>query len=175
AGTEQVPDSQKLDELKQRFGIAPEESAQLEPRMLALLQRYSSKRRILVADDEKLLLSSVADLLQGHGFHVITAGTVEDALEKVMKFPVDLILSDIKFGADDLDGFKFFDAVQRVPALCSIPFIFMSSLREGVIVRSGMLMGIDDYLTKPLDPELLLAVIEGKLRRARSTAMRQKT
>jgi CheY-like chemotaxis protein len=174
AGTLQATDTVKLDELKERFGITPEQGSRLEPRLLALLQKSDSRRTILVADDEQLLLSTIADHLQGHGYHVITAATVQDALEKVMKSPVDLILSDIKFGSEELDGFKFFEAVQRVPSLCTVPFIFMSSLRDGVIVRSGMLMGIDDYLTKPLDPELLLAVIEGKLRRVRAMAGRQK-
>jgi len=175
AGTLPADEPQKLDDLKQKFGVTTEESVQLEPRVIALLQRLTSKRKILVADDEEMLLASIADLLQSHNFHVITANTVSKALEELMKSPVDLILSDIKYGNDELDGFKFFEAVQRVPALCTIPFIFMSSLREGVIVRSGMLMGVDDYLTKPIDPDLLVAVVEGKLRRVRMMAERKST
>jgi len=44
----------------------------------------------------------------------------------------------------------------------------MSSLSDGVIVRSGVQLGVDDYLTKPLDADLLLAVVEGKIKRYRN-------
>ena len=72
-----------------------------------------------------------------------------------------------KFGDAELDGFQFFAAVQARPELRTLPFVFMSALRDGVIVRSGVQMGVDDYLVKPVDPDLLIAVIEGKLKRYR--------
>jgi DNA-binding response OmpR family regulator len=77
-------------------------------------------------------------------------------------------LSDIKFGVGELDGFKFFKAVQERENLRNIPFVFMSALQDGVIIRSGVQLGIDDYITKPMDPDLLIATIEGKLKRFRN-------
>jgi len=50
-----------------------------------------------------------------------------------------------------------------MPQYAGLPFIFMSALTDGVIVRSGIQLGVDDYLTKPIEPDLLAAVIEGKL------------
>ena len=44
----------------------------------------------------------------------------------------------------------------------------MSALHDGVIVRSGFQLGVDDYVTKPLDLDLLLAIINGKLKRYRT-------
>jgi DNA-binding response OmpR family regulator len=89
-------------------------------------------------------------------------------MEKLQASTFDFILSDIKFEYDELDGFKFFKSIQEQPQFRNIPFVFMSSLEDGVIVRSGMQLGIDDYLTKPMDPDLLIAVIEGKLKRFRN-------
>jgi DNA-binding response OmpR family regulator len=91
-------------------------------------------------------------------------------MELLRKNAVDLILSDIKFGDTDFGGFEFFKAVQAKPEWRSVPFIFMSALTDGVIIRSGVQLGVDDYLTKPIEPELLIAVVEGKLKRYGSLA-----
>jgi CheY-like chemotaxis protein len=157
-----------LERLKQQFHISSEEATRLEPYILSSFQRLATKGRILVVDDDNLLLMSLKDILADAGFQAITADSVEGGLEHLRTTSVDLILSDIKFTDAELDGFKFFKAVQEEPHLRTLPFIFMSALQEGVIVRSGVQLGVDDYLIKPLDPDLLIAVIEGKLRRYRN-------
>jgi CheY-like chemotaxis protein len=162
-----VKDQNALDELKRKFTITAEESAKLEPYILSIVQRLAVKARILIADDELLLLQTLDDLLVDNGYQVFPALSVEQALDVLKSNEVDLILSDIKFEEDQLDGFQFFVAVQEQPHLRKIPFIFMSSLRDGVIIRSGVQLGADDYLTKPVDRDLLIAVIEGKLKRYR--------
>jgi CheY-like chemotaxis protein len=153
--------------LKRKFSITPEESAKLEPYILSIVQQLAVKARILIADDELLLLQTIDELLVDNGYQVLPALSVEQALDVLKSNEVDLILSDIKFEEDQLDGFQFFMAVQQQPHLRKIPFIFMSSLRDGVIIRSGVQLGADDYLTKPVDRDLLIAVIEGKLKRYR--------
>lgn len=162
-----VHNSSALENLKQQFNITLEESSRLEQFILASFQRLTKKGRILIVDDDLLLLHSLEDLLNDTGYQVVTAPDIDTALEKLSNTPFDLILSDIKFGASDLDGFKFFKAVQEHPHLRSIPFVFMSALIDGVIIRSGIQLGVDDYITKPMDPDLLIATIEGKLKRFR--------
>ena len=157
-----------LDELKQQYRITAEESAKLEPYILSSFQRVAVKGRILLADDDLMLLQSLDSLLTDSGYQVVQAESVEQALEALNTTAVDLVLSDIKFHEDQLDGFQFFISVQAQPHLRKIPFIFMSALRDGVIIRSGVQLGVDDYLTKPVDPDLLIAVIEGKLKRYRN-------
>ncbi len=157
-----------LEKLKQQFGISPEESSKLEPYILASFQRLARKGRILLVDDDILLLKTMQDMLTESGYQVATAPDIATGLEKLKSTAVDLILSDIKFAVGDLDGFKFFKTVQEQPEYRNIPFVFMSSLQDGVIIRSGVQLGVDDYLTKPIDPDLLIAVIEGKLKRFRN-------
>jgi DNA-binding response OmpR family regulator len=113
-------------------------------------------------------LQTLDDLLSAAGYQIVPAESVAAALEYLKSAPVDLILSDIKFGESDLDGFQFYMSVQAQPHLRKIPFVIMSSLRDGIIIRSGVQLGVDDYLTKPVDPDLLTAVIEGKLKRYRN-------
>jgi DNA-binding response OmpR family regulator len=99
---------------------------------------------------------------------VVTAVDIDAALAELRAAPFDLILSDIKFSDNEFEGFAFFKKVQGMPQYAMLPFIFMSALTDGVIVRSGVQLGVDDYLTKPVEPELLTAVIEGKLKRHRA-------
>jgi len=163
-----IKGSDTLEKLKQQYRISGEESARLEPYILSSLQRLAVKGRILVADDELLLLQSLDNLLTDSGFQVLPAESVEKALEILGSTSVDLILSDIKFKENDMDGFQFFLNIQTQPQLRKIPFVFMSSLKDGIIIRSGIQLGADDYLTKPVEPDLLLAVVEGKLKRFRT-------
>lgn len=156
-----------LETLKGQFAITPEESARLEPYILSSFQRFAVKGRICLVDDDPALLSLLEGELTSKGYHVVSSLAVEEAVEKLATTSVDLILSDIKFPEGEPDGFKFFSMVQEQPHLRKLPFVFMSSLQDGVIVRSGMQLGIDDYITKPLDTDMLFAIIEGKLKRYR--------
>lgn len=163
-----VRDQGKLDEIKQRFRIVPDEAARLEPYILSSIQRLAVKGKILIVDDDPSIVDALETDLTSRGYQVITALDVATALSKVQNTSVDLILSDVKFPEGDLDGFKFFGNVQAIAHLRRIPFIFMSAIQDGVIIRYGIQLGVDDYITKPLDLELLAAVIDGKLKRYRN-------
>jgi CheY-like chemotaxis protein len=158
-----------LEELKQRFHILPEENARVETFILSKIRKHTSTTAtILIADDEEDIRVPIGDALQGQGYNAIVCSDVAEALSKLETERVDLIVSDIKFLPGEEDGFQFFQAVQKNQEWESIPFILLSSLRDSVVVRSGLQLGVDDYLTKPVDIDLLLAVIEGKLKRQKS-------
>ncbi len=168
SGAMKLGDADPLENIKRKFRISAEEANKLEPYFLSRFQHLARKARILLVDDDLMLLDSMQDLLGDAGSQVVTAPDIKTGLEKLSAEPVDLILSDIKFGAGELDGFQFFKMVQEKPQWRNLPFVFMSALQDGVIIRSGVQLGVDDYLTKPIDPDLLVAVIEGKLKRYRA-------
>jgi CheY-like chemotaxis protein len=168
-GTLDLTNKEKLEELKERFQILPEEAAQIEPHILSKMIQHIHKGTVLVADDEMEIRNGLAEILEDEGFTVISCGSVDEALKNLKSSRVHLILSDIKFLQGEPDGFIFFQSVQKIPELRSIPFIFLSSLTDNVIVRSGMQLGIDDYITKPVDPDFLVAVVRGKLKRQQKT------
>jgi len=161
-------DRMAFEKLKQKYGITDEDSRDLEHHLLASFGKLSTKGRILVVDDDTLLCKTVQEILGDAGYNAVTAEDIDTAFTSLQSMPFDLILSDIKFSNNDFEGFAFFKKVQGVPQYASLPFIFMSALSDGVIVRSGIQLGVDDYLTKPIEPELLIAVIEGKLKRYRA-------
>lgn len=165
--------TQYLDQLKSRYQITAEEASKLESYILSLFMKYSTRGVILIVDDDEALLNILSTELRQHNYKIITSTNVQDALTLLQKNSVDLVLCDIKFPDNQMDGFSFFTQVQKNPVLNRIPFILMSALGDGGIIRSGKQLGVDDYLTKPLDMDMLLSVIEGKIRRFRSISTTQ--
>lgn len=126
------------------------------------------RHTILFVDDEESLLDIVGSVLEGEGFAVVTARTVEEAIEKLAAQPVDLILSDITMPGKN--GFDFFHHVRSLPHLQHVPFLFLSAHSDAESIVAGKEIGSDDYLTKPVDFHLLLSSIRGKLRRKEQIA-----
>ncbi|MFQ3663538.1 MAG: response regulator transcription factor [Chloroflexaceae bacterium] len=123
----------------------------------------SAPARILVVDDQVDHLNAVEMLLTGCGYQVALCTSGAQALACLESEPVDLILADVAM--PQLNGYQLLEAVRRQPRWAHIPFVFLTARALDSDVRYGKALGADDYLTKPVQPEDLLAVIEGKLRR----------
>ena len=161
-------DTKKLAVLRKKFSITDDQAKSVESYIKSSFRKRNLKGRLLVVDDDESLLQALKIALEENGFDVSTATTVNAGFKLLEKAAFDLILCDIKFPEGDLDGFKLFASVQDHPHLRRIPFVFMSALLDGVVMRSGVKLGVDDYVTKPLDIDLLLAIIQGKLKRYRA-------
>lgn len=168
AGEITVKNKKKLDDIRKQFHITDEQKSQTESLIKSSFKKSKSNGNILVIDDDEVLLQILKDALIEAGFDVTTAIDIESAFGKLQDNAFDLILCDIMFPQGDLDGFKLFSSVQEIPHLRKIPFIFMSALQDGLVMRSGFQLGVDDYITKPLDLDVLVAVINGKIKRYRS-------
>lgn len=124
---------------------------------------------ILVVDDQPTLLESVEFTLQATGYSVLTAKDGVEALTMLQSQTVDLILADIVMPR--LNGYQLYERVRQNPEWVAIPFMFLTGLNLDNDIRYGKELGVDDYLTKPIQPEDLLAAIQGKLRRAQQLAL----
>ncbi len=120
---------------------------------------------ILLVDDDPAILEGVADLLELHGFEVMTARDGRAALSAMQHKVPDLVISDIMM--PDMDGYAFFEAVRSNSAWTAIPFIFLTARGQQIDVRRGQILGADAYLIKPFEPEDLLVTVEGRLKRVR--------
>src|SRR5574341_752895 len=120
---------------------------------------------ILLVDDHLSLLTSLKFRLESYGYRVLTADNGRSALEVMAKARPDLIVSDIMMPV--MDGFDFFQAVRGDPRWLGVPFIFLSAKGAEGDVRYGKLLGAEEYIVKPFNPEDLRVAIVAKLRRAR--------
>jgi CheY-like chemotaxis protein len=133
------------------------------------------KAKIMVVEDNEDLLFNMEMTLEFNGYYVITAKNGYEALKILLQeeIPPDLIISDIMM--PELDGYEFFKKVSENPKLGLIPFLFLSARASPEEVRFGKMLGVDDYLTKPLDFDLLLAIIAGKIsRKVKADLIRKK-
>lgn len=124
------------------------------------------KTTILIIEDNQELLENTAELLSLADYNVITALNGKRGLELIKAHHPDLILCDITM--PELDGYGVLLAISNIEELTGIPFIFLTAKSDKECIRKGMNLGADDYLIKPFEGEELLAVIESRLKKARS-------
>jgi len=123
---------------------------------------------ILVADDQPDLRAMISLTLESAGFQVLRAGDGLETLAILQTQAVDLILADIAMPR--LNGYQLYQRVCENPRWLAIPFIFLTARSLDSDIRYGKELGVDDYLTKPIEPEDLLAAVQGRLRRASQLA-----
>ncbi|MBN1427353.1 MAG: hybrid sensor histidine kinase/response regulator [Anaerolineae bacterium] len=120
---------------------------------------------ILFVDDDLAIRESVTDFLRVSGYQVLTAINGADALEILQNQTPDLIIADIAM--PEMDGYELYGIVRSNPQWNLLPFVFLTARGEQKDIRYGYSLGIDHYITKPFEPEDLLAVIEARLQRTR--------
>jgi two-component system alkaline phosphatase synthesis response regulator PhoP len=123
---------------------------------------------ILVVDDQPVLLENIRLALEAEGYQVWTAEDGVEALDILREEQVDLIMADIAMPR--MNGYQLYEQVREDPHWVMIPFIFLTARALDSDIRYGKEMGVDDYLTKPIQPEDLLAAVSGRLRRAEQLA-----
>ena len=124
-------------------------------------------KRILVVDDEAKLLRAVAVDLRGEGYDVVTARNGAEALALVAQSLPDLIVSDIRMPG--MDGYQLARRLRENARTAIIPIIFLTAKDTSADRIEGFRSGVDAYITKPFEPDELLVVIAGILRRVERT------
>ncbi len=118
--------------------------------------------KILVVEDDRALNRSVCSFLNNNGYESTGCLSAEEAYDEMYKATFDLIISDIMM--PDIDGFEFAKTVRTLNN--DIPILFMTARDDFASKQRGFRIGIDDYMTKPIDLEELLLHIGALLRRA---------
>lgn len=115
---------------------------------------------ILVVDDNKEIVYSIGELLKYEGYQVEKAYDGMEALELLERHPVDLILLDVMMPR--LNGLS---ALMKLREHHKIPVIILSAKTEESDKVSGLMLGADDYISKPYNPAELIARVKAQLRR----------
>lgn len=120
---------------------------------------------ILCIEDEPSLRDDIAAELREAGYGVIAAGDASEALDRLENGRPDLVLCDIVMPG--MDGFGLLAHLRAArPDLDDIPFVFLTALSSREQMIEGRQAGADDYLTKPIDYDLLRAMIATRLDQA---------
>ncbi len=124
-------------------------------------------KRLLVVDDEPKLLRAIALDLKGEGYDVSTARSGNEALVSVAQRLPDLIVSDIRMPG--MDGYALARRLRQNQSTALIPIVFLTAKDTTEDRIEGFRTGVDAYLTKPFEPDELLAVIASILSRVERT------
>ena len=120
--------------------------------------------KILIVEDEEDLREVIVEELTDEGHSVVDAPGGQAALDRLANDSVDLIISDITM--PEMNGYQFFRSLKEtLPQHAQTPFIFMTALADRDSEIKGLRLGVDDYITKPIDFDVLFLRIETHLRR----------
>ena len=135
-----------------------------EPSSWAVEQLPNSTQPVLVVDDEPEIVSLVAYHLEKAGYAVSTAADGAEAIVKARKELPCLIVLDILLPG--ITGFDVLEAIRSRAETRAIPVLMLTAMREDEDRIHGLSLGVDDYVTKPFNPEELVLRVAAILRRA---------
>ncbi|MBR0407174.1 MAG: response regulator transcription factor [Clostridia bacterium] len=122
-------------------------------------------KRILLVDDEPLIIKGLRFTLEQEGYEILTAADGEEALEVFHSEPVDLVLLDVML--PKLDGIQ---VCQRIRETSNVPILMLTAKGEDMDKILGLEYGADDYMTKPFNILEVKARIKTVLRRVAQPA-----
>jgi DNA-binding response OmpR family regulator len=121
-------------------------------------------RKILVVDDEAILLETIAYNLEQAGYRVVTAADGNSTLDAARKESPDLIILDIMLPG--IDGLEVCRQLRREHSTATTPIMMLTAKAEEIDKVVGLEVGADDYMTKPFGRRELLARVRALLRRS---------
>ncbi|HEV3402224.1 MAG TPA: response regulator [Acidimicrobiales bacterium] len=121
--------------------------------------------RVLVVDDDPVILELLRINFEIEGFEVLPATDGEEALAKARHEAPDVVLCDIMMPR--LDGIEVVTQLRDDPRTAHLPVVLLSAKAQKVEVDRGLAAGADDYVTKPFDPLELLDRVNAALAKSR--------
>jgi Response regulator containing CheY-like receiver, AAA-type ATPase, and DNA-binding domains len=114
--------------------------------------------RALVCDDDLPIRKMIQDLLEERGFEVVEATNGQEALDAIMREPLDLVVLD--FLMPKLDGLQVIRSVRLDPARRNLPIILLSAISKSQILDEDKSIKPDAYVNKPFHPKKLAKLID---------------
>jgi len=123
----------------------------------------NKQHTLLIVEDDARLRELTADYLRQHSYHVIALEDGTEVSSVLSHSPVDLVILDVMLPGDD--GFVLCRSIREV---FDGPLLFLTAKTDLTDELQGFELGADDYITKPVEPSVLLARIQALLRRTSS-------
>ncbi len=130
-----------------------------EDKEYRMRQSDDQQKTILAVDDEAISIELIKNIFASQPFYrLLTVSSGEEALELLKTEQVDLVLLDLEMSG--MDGFETFARIRE----CSvIPVVFMTATKELAAMERARKMGVEDYITKPFMPQIMLETVYGAL------------
>ncbi|ATQ74359.1 response regulator [Massilia violaceinigra] len=120
-----------------------------------------AKRRILIVDDDPLLLQFLNEVIGHAGYDTVTASSGEEALQQIVAGEPDMALLDIT-----MPGMTGLELAHHLKTHTTVPFMFLSAIGDSESSKQAAAYGALGYLVKPVDAERLMPAFEAGLARA---------
>ena len=118
--------------------------------------------KILVVEDHAATVKFITSILSSKGHVTVHSAEPRDAMEKLKTEYFDMVISDVMMPGG-ITGFDFIRTLRSLPDFLSLPILLVTGRRERKDVEKGIVSGADDYLIKPVDPEILLSKVDSLL------------
>jgi len=133
-----------------------------------------SHKKILCIEDDRETAALIAEELVDRGYEVTVAHDGREGLAAIIRTMPDLVLSDISMPV--MSGFELLERlIALAPRFSKMPFVFLTALTDRDNELRGRQLGADDYVTKPIDFELLATIISARLAGVARTGLWPKT
>jgi len=121
-----------------------------------------ARRKILCVEDDGAVATMIAEELADRGFEVVVAHDGHEGFVAILKIMPDLVLCDINLPL--MSGFEVLERlIALAPRLGRIPFVFLTALTDRDSELRARRLGADDYVTKPIDFDMLGMIINARL------------
>jgi DNA-binding response OmpR family regulator len=121
-----------------------------------------TRTKILCIEDDRETATLISEELAERGYDIHVAHDGREGFAKILKVMPDLVLSDISMPV--MSGFELLERLTAVaPRFGNVPFVFLTALTDRDNELKGRQLGADDYVTKPIDFDLLDAIIKARL------------
>ena len=127
-----------------------------------------SNIQILVVDDESRMRKLVKDFLQREGYSVLEAGDGMEAMDIFYEQKIDLVILDVMMPR--MDGWQTCREIRRDS---TVPIIMLTARSEERDELQGFELGVDEYISKPFSPKILVARVGALLKRIRNRCRRE--
>ena len=124
-------------------------------------------KKILIIEDDPATSRLVEYSLRHEGYQVMTASNGLDGIRKALNEGPDLIILDVMLPG--MDGFEICHRLRSEPATEKLPILMFSAKAQEMDKNTGLLVGADDYLTKPASPSSIISHVQALLEKKNQT------
>lgn len=125
---------------------------------------------ILIVEDDIEMLDNLSEMINFYGFEVIKSSRGKEAVDLANNKKPDLMLCDMNL--KDMSGLEVYKSIQKNSLTSKIPFILITGETDQMAKKIAIEVGVDDFILKPFDEDVLIATIKNKISKSKNTQSR---